>query len=463
MCKLIKQFSALFLCLSMLLMSACHSISKNISKNEIADYHAPVLSDADYFEKVMNSRPIMPEVLNKSMLHNVSCPAPKNTNAADDKFKTVTQSQINLPNWETRISHDWRFIDVDAEDGKLLIIDAKQLEQGLGFRYLANAYTQLDLYEPWSSSKIQAYTGAVAKLRQQNAEIGAQATIGDVAIADMITSINAYEVTGNSPDDSNALASFFANIAGRNYLSALFYQEWLKLSNSSAFFRGAYGPVAFVPSDDLISAGDKQISLSSLGFKTSNDDPGYLSYRCETCGLTGNKAMYSLAQAEWLKRLAEHRTSVDTRHPFLAQQDVDVLFYGRAALESDAPIGGMKSGISNMLQIAIAQAISGKNINNDLERAKLILDHHTKGEWRVFQKIGWGISETRSATENVVLAHVCLPYFQGGREFTVAAQAAIKLDTDISEMAQMQEYAELGRVGQKMQQNLTRAMLGLFE
>jgi hypothetical protein len=459
MCKLIKQLSALFLCLFTLLMSACHSISKN----EIASSHDLVLSDADYFEKVMNARPIMPKVLNKSMLHDVSCPAPENTNASDDKFKTVSQSQINLPNWEARISHDWRFIDVEAEDGKLLIIDAKQLEQGLGFRYLANANTQIDLYEPWSSSKIQAYTGAVAKLRQQTAEIGAQATIGDVAIADMITSINAYEITGNSPSDSNALASFFANIAGRDYLSALFYQEWLKLSNSSAFFRGAYGPVAFVPNGDLISAGDKQISLSSLGFKTSYDDPGYLSYRCETCGLTGNKAMYSLAQAEWLKRLAGHRTSVDTRHPFLAQQDVDVLFYGRAVLASDAPIGGMKSGISNMLQIAIAQAISGKNINNDLELAKLILDHHTKGEWRVFQKIGWGISETRSATETVVLAHVCLPYFQGGREFTVAAQAAIKLDADISEMEQMQEYAALGRVGHKMQQNLTRAMLGLLE
>lgn len=36
----------------------------------------------------------------------------------------------------------------------------------------------------------------------------------------------------------------------------------------------------------------------------------------------------------------------------------------------------------------------------------------------------WGPSETRNTGEHVVLAHVCLPYFQGGREFTIAAQTS---------------------------------------
>ncbi|GBL05963.1 hypothetical protein [Glaciecola sp. KUL10] len=416
-----------------------------------------------YFNKVMNATPIMPAKANYSHVMTSVCLSPQNANSPANKFKTNKQSQTELINWESRVAHDWTFFNISADDGKILVIDFKQLDQNVGFRYLANAHTQTELYEPWSSSKIQAYSAAMAKIRAQNKTLGANAFIGDIAIADMISSINSYEQTGLSPDDSNALASLFANIAGRDYLTDLFYQEWLNLSQQGAFFRGAYGPFALEVDDEIVSLGTTALSLETRYYETAIDDPGYLAYRCSDCGLTGNKPMYTLAQAEWLKRLATHQSHKETRHPYLEQQDVDVLFYGNAVLSASSPIGGMKNGISNMLQIAIAQAISAKNINNDLELAKKILDRHTQGEWRVFQKIGWGISETRSATENVVLAHVCLPNYQGGRAFTVVAQAAIGLGSDIELMNQEQEYAELGRVGQKMQTNLTVAMKKLLQ
>jgi hypothetical protein len=34
--------------------------------------------------------------------------------------------------------------------------------------------------------------------------------------------------------------------------------------------------------------------------------------------------------------------------------------------------------------------------------------------------------------ENVVLAHVCLPEYQGGREFTISAQTAYPGDEELS-------------------------------
>ena len=78
-----------------------------------------------------------------------------------------------------------------------------------------------------------------------------------------------------------------------------------------------------------------------------------------------------------------------------------------------------------MLQQAIAKHLSNNNQTMTPQIAKTTLDKATKGQWRVFQKIGWGPSETRSTAENVVLAYVCLPHYQGGKSFVVAAQVAV--------------------------------------
>ena len=74
----------------------------------------------------------------------------------------------------------------------------------------------------------------------------------------------------------------------------------------------------------------------------------------------------------------------------------------------------MMVGISHIVTNALAKVIAP----NDSRSAKEVLDTATNGQWRVWQKIGWGPSETRSTTETVMLAHVCLGNYQGGREFT---------------------------------------------
>jgi hypothetical protein len=367
-----------------------------------------------FYETVMLAAPFMPK--NQTSQH-IACGTLRD--AKDDDYKTSAQSNYNDYGWEQRIAHKPNFFSSPASNGKVLLIDFAQQGENIAYRYLSNDNTHNQVYEPWSSSKIFAFTGAISALREQG--MGAQAQIGDTYIADMITGINSYEAFGTASGESNALATFFANVAGREGLTNLFYDDWLKLSTPGIYFRGAYGPVAFVPTSYKWQMLNDDTNVDITPFLEASDDPAYLPYRCEQCGLTGNKPMTTLAQAEWLKRLATHTRDTSTQHPNLSSDDVLTLFYGNGHSYDDARFAGMTLGISTMLQRAIANAIA----QEEIEDPKSYLDELTQGKWRVFQKIGWGPSETRSTTENVVLAHVCLPHFQGGREFTIAAQVAV--------------------------------------
>ncbi|MBT0585937.1 hypothetical protein [Alteromonas oceanisediminis] len=384
---------------------------------------------SDFYPSTMNAEPYLPADLASREL---GCLA---LSASDSRYRSSQAVDYSASGWEEQISAEWDHLSAPEDNGRITIIDFRQADnRELTYRYLANANSQNELYEPWSSSKIFAYTGAIATLRQQG--VGATSKIGNVSVADLITSINSYSPTGNAPDDSNAIATYFANIAGRDFLTRLFHDDWLKLSNPDVRFRGAYGPIAFVPSQPDWKDGQQSV-IPSL-YVNAGDDPGYQSYRCDDCDLTGNKPMTTLAQAEWLKRLAAHTRDAATQHPHLTAQDIQILFYGSTGR------GGMMAGISRMLPNALAAVLEP----NSTRSPKAILDQATQGQWRIFQKIGWGPSETRMAGENVVLAHVCLPHFQGGREFTIAAQAAQSGYGD-----EFVNYA-----GMKMQDLLTRSL-----
>ncbi len=383
----------------------------------------------EFYKKTMNAAPFLPQ--NQDSKH-IACALPE---ASQNTHKTSLQANYSAYQWEQRIAHNWSFFDIPASNGRITLIDIKQYKGQPAYRYLANSHTQNELYEPWSSSKIFAYTGAMAQLRMQAKDVHSTAVplshglIGEHHIADMITSINSYEAFSKADGNSNDLASFFANIATRNYLSNLFYDEWLKLSTPHIYFRGAYGPTAFTPTQYTWHSADNSLSLPISMNNEAALDPGYLEYRCDDCALTGNKPMTTLAQAEWFKRLVTHSDDPATAHPAITQSDVDTLFYGTGHSQNPAQFAGMTMGISTMLHQAIAANIDAKSANNSgaeiADNAKAVLDNATNGNWRVFQKIGWGPSETRSTAENVVLAYVCLPQYKGGKAFVVAAQVAV--------------------------------------
>jgi hypothetical protein len=305
----------------------------------------------------------------------------------------------------------------------------------------------------------------MAKLKQHYPTLDARGSIGGVAISDLITSINTYERSGLADGDSNAIATFFTNIAGRDYLTSLFYDSWLKLSTPRLIFRGSYGAETFSPSNSIYKkslAGSGNVfgavtpSLSLIQkikypinfiIDFNNDasrDTGYRNYRCETCGLTGNKAMTTLGQAEWLKRLIMHSADPSTAHPFITEADVDVLLFG-----STSQPGGMSAGISNILQNALSDVI-------DVQDREVYPVTSKQPYWQIFNKIGWGESETRSASEVVVLAHVCIPSPSETRSFVVSASVSVGLNPN--EITAKESAKNIGFAGRLMQKTLEQSL-----
>lgn len=431
-----------------ILISLLSFVTNNVNAQDSVVNGIPLIQNVDdFYAEVMNAPPFF---ASNGRIGHIGQKLP----ATNSKTSYLNSTQVDYfkSGWEQRIASDWQFFSAPKALGRILVIDYKATSSvpssSLSYRYLANHDTFNDLYEPWSSSKIFAFTAAVAKVRQlSSGELGADSLAGNTPIADLITSIHSYAPFGLADGDSNAIASYFANVAGRDRISALLHDQWLRLANSSIRFRGAYANTQFTPSDNQWRLGARSLRVDYAA--QSSDDLGYQPYRCEHCGLTGNKPMTTLAQAEWLKRLAVHDRDPVTRMPYLQSEDVAVLFFGRGHSDTKQIKAGMSQGISTMLHNAIATAIVG-----DLPtEPKKVLDDATQGQWQIWQKIGWGPSETRGSGENVVLAHVSLPYFQGGMEFTLAAQTA--------ELGQGDIYVNYA--GIKMQSLLTQSMLELFQ
>lgn len=406
-------------------------------------------SDLDFYHNVFSAPPLLPKSTNPDCqlpdcVTNIMPGALMRSAKANPDYITVAQSGT-APGWESRIASDWTFFNVPAALGKITVIDFAPTPDGTGYRYLANANTQDILYEPWSSSKIMAFAAALAHVEQ---DVTSRTLVGDVRMADLITSINSYAPSGKADGNSNAIATYFANVAGREMLTGLFHDKWLKLNNPDVRFRGAYGPTAFKPIDNNWTL-DARRTLEVLPFEQASDDPFYQEYRCEECGLTGNKPMTTLAQAEFLKRLVTHQSEPLTALPGFTSSHLQMLLYGNGHSNSVQPAGGMQAGIGVLLARALAKAIAPESS----ESAKAILDEHTNGYWRIFQKLGAGPSETRGQSETVLLAHVILQLNgQLRREFTLAVQTEVEGDSE----------AGVGRAGQKMQQVLDISMAQLL-
>ncbi len=397
-----------------------------------------------YLETTLNPPPLLPDDLSDL---SIECPLENRGDSEDHR----SQADVDYaqPGWEKRIASDWTFFDAPASDGWLTVIDFRRENNRMAYRYLANDESHDRLYEPWSSSKIQAFTAAISTLRENG--IGADASVGEVSLSDLITSINSYAPSGNADGNSNAIATFLLNIAGRDYATELFHESWLKLSNEDVRFRGAYGPTAFLPSSNEFVSSDGETRYTPSTYGSASEDPGYLTYRCEGCGTDGNKAMTALAQAEWLKRLASHSREPATRHPRLETSDVETLFFGGHSQDT-GEVGGMLAGISVFLPEALARALAPGSTGN----AKRTLDAMTDGRWRVYQKVGWGPSETRGTSELVMLAHVCLPKVGGsGREFTLVARSSVP-------GADPNEYG-VGDAGLKLSRLLDRSLPKLLD
>ncbi|MFY8273059.1 hypothetical protein AAEU32_02875 [Pseudoalteromonas sp. SSDWG2] len=387
-----------------------------------------------YMDSVMLAMPPVPTDLSE---RNISCTLP----IKDDFGKSAEQINYNEPGWVQRLDAQWDYFNIPPEEGRILVIETVQDKQGVPhYKYFANR-TQSQVYEPWSSSKVMAITGALSHMRAKG-NVGALAKAGDVPVVDLITSIHSYQAEGAADGNSNAIATYFANLATRGHLSSLFHDTWLKLDDPSIHFSGAYANEVFTPSNLNWQQGNEVVAAPY--FLKASDDPHYQTYRCDSCALTGNKPMTTLAQAEWLKRLSMHSLEPSTAHPNLTAEDIEVLFYGHPNA-----IGGMSKGIGLSLHHAIARAFGNKESSEAIHW----LENSSDGKWRVWQKIGWGPSETRGQSEQVLIAQVCLPHDATSRSFTIAAQVGVSGASE----------SQVVHAGRKLESLLIRALTQLKE
>ncbi len=336
-------------------------------------------------------------------------------------YKSAAEAGYGRDGWQDRITSDWsalsRLVPANME---ALVIDIRRVGGVPHYLYLSNG-KQNNVYEPWSSSKFMAISGAMARARTESGGlVGGDGTVGNVSLGDMTTAVHTYAAKGNAPgggssgvDGSNGMSNYFFRVAGADYLTDLMHDKWLRLPDRSNF-RGGYGAFSFNEASTSWTSVDGR-STTRMG-------------RLEN-GITGDKTMSALAQGEWLKRLTQFETDPTTRLPgfngTIQAEDTRALLYGN--LKRSGEIGGMLAGESvYLLQGLLPGVTLGRPdaFGGEKNRAaKEILDRVTGGKWRVAHKLGAGVSGSRNVSEIVMATYACLPGFDGGREFVIVTSA----------------------------------------
>ena len=250
------------------------------------------------------------------------------------------------------------------------------------YRYFSNG-THEKAVQPLSSTKFMAIAAAAAKLRtSSDYQVGLAASTDGIPLGDLATVIHDYN---EQHYESNALARYFLNIAGRSAVNGLVHDAWLGRP-SSEFLGGNYGAAAAPLSYRFTMPGGAAVEVSP-----DDESPG-----------TNN--LSTLTMAAFLKRLVMHREDASTRLPAIQWEDLQVLFYGPTTskwypLPGDngfAPPrgwGGMSADTGIYLQSAV-----------DIHAVEAA----SHGKWRIFSKLGYGES---GLVEN---GYACLPNGSGG-------------------------------------------------
>ncbi len=268
------------------------------------------------------------------------------------------------------------------------------------YRYFGTT-NHLEARESWSASKFMAVAAAGARIREESSNmLGLSSRTGSgEALGDLVTWVHNYSQGGSYA--SNALARYFLDVAGRDFARGL-VRTWIGATEGSL---GAnYGP--FYPDGISYSfvEGDSSRTVRHDG------EAG------------GDKNLSVLSAAEFLKRLVMHREDGATRLPGFRGEsdaaavwkDLQVLFYGKA--------GWYWGGMQDDTAIYIESALDMPAI-----------EARAPGQWRIFSKLGYGISDSRQRHEFVYVGYACLPDLDQpavGKEFVVAFHYSKPIATD---------------------------------
>lgn len=385
-------------------------------------YKAPSPAFVDYFySSVMTSPPLLPRQNTDTSLH---CDSLRTGSTA--RYSTASTADYTRPYWEDRVLGNAQLFTVPAEQATVMAIDfaalSSQGQAQLGFRYYANGMDYDSLLAPLKIADIFATTGMFSKARIAGAS--ADSLIGNEHVLSLFEQTLAREKKTIANGNSHPITTYFADIAERDYLTSLLKERWLLAKNPQNVLRGFTSKTSFTPSNERWLALDTQ-TLHTVPYRLPLPINAAKSAQTEQ-----QNRLTPLVMTEWLKRLVTHDRVPQTAFPMLTKNDLQAIFYGRKALASTSTgqrTGGLQSNTGNIVHAALAEAIQGEPVN----RPKTTLDKNTRGAWRIWQTSDWEADMQNLSSRALVLTHVCLPHYQGGREFTIFAEAKYQHSDDL--------------------------------
>jgi len=306
-----------------------------------------------------------------------------------------------------------------ARNVDIVAILIRRTKSGVYYKYISNGRKLVPL-ETWSSSKVFAVAAAAGAIRR-SCKVGLDSSIkgrrGRIPLGDLATIITSYDTSKGYT--SNSLAKYFGMIANNNLNNIV----KTKLGRTSETLGGSYG---LPPPSDLghsFSVGNNWCPLKSkLG-------PG------------GANTISVLTSAELVRRIALHREIRPTnRIPMFTWKDAKEILYGaeKSVLFKGLKWGGMSADIGALIQTQL-------NMNS--------IETRSKGQWRIFDKIGWGYSSSRrgDVRQN---GYACFPVLDSnkvakpnaGVEFIIATRGSLNGDASTLGKARVLAQKAVGDV-----------------
>ncbi|MEE2789244.1 MAG: hypothetical protein VX589_18045 [Myxococcota bacterium] len=300
--------------------------------------------------------------------------------------------------------------DIVPDDVKMTLILVRRVHGVPHYRYLSNG-THNDIIQPWSATKFMAMANGAAGLRAQSTGlVGLNSMVDDIPLGDLGTVIHNYDEREYT---SNALSAWFHDLGGRDQANQLIHAQWLNRPLAESF-GGNYGA-----------------SPARLGYTIIGREGRVHMVPRKTELYVNQLSTYTMA--EFLKRLVMHREDEATRMPHLSWTDVDIILNG--APNSIWFSNTTPQGMSSDTAVYIQQALNMPE-----------LEARTHGHWRIFSKLGHGI--TSRGAEFVHNAYACLPAVghdgeiekDVGKEFILSfylngpTNGAVQTDTRIAQI-----------------------------
>jgi hypothetical protein len=153
----------------------------------------------------------------------------------------------------------------------------------------------------------------------------------------------------------------------------------------------------------------------------------------------GNNSLSSLAAAQLLMRMVLHRElPLGAQFPMLQWGDIQELLYGAGERSRlfpgqlwggmSADTGGFHSFTPKLIKVLMT-SFAAIFLQDAIDNVHSLhnIDAASDGQWRVFSKLGYGISAARNVTEMLNTGYVCLPSIaamnSNGAEFFLSVRA----------------------------------------